>query len=353
MTFIHGGQLEKIKQQFPHTKQAWIDLSTGVSPFSYPMDPQSNLDSQNLPQYHAALNNAAAAYYGSNELLLTPGSMWSIQNLPLIRRLLHGDDNRPVLIPKQGFNEHKKAWQAWGFDIELYNHEPSVEQLMSAQACVIINPNNPTGKLFKHDQLANIHKILSAHNAYLIVDEAFLDLSPESSMASYAHKHNLIILKSFGKFFGLPGLRVGALIAQQDILHEARKLLNEWSISSVAQTTAIHAFLDIQWCAQQTTNIKTASKRLSELLKSVGFDTQGTELFQTHYSDYAKSLYEYLLSHAIYVRLLDDESGVRFGLPKYESEWGRFENALLEFKQSTANKVLTLKTTNYKKAEPA
>ena len=352
MTFIHGGQLEKIKQQYPKQTLPWVDLSTGISPFSYPIQAKEKTCAVSLPQHHQALKHAAAHYYGSEHLVITPGSMWGIQTLPLIRRLRHSDDTRPVLLPKQGFNEHKKAWLNWGFKVETYDKQPSPSQLVSAQVCIVINPNNPTGQIFQPTQLTKFYQALSINNGDLIVDEAFLDVHPELSMAAETDKPNLIILKSFGKYFGLPGLRVGALIAHPSVLDIANRLLNEWSISSVAQATAIDAWLDIRWHALHNRKLKTAGERLQALLAKVGIVTQGTVFFQTHYCSHAKSLYEYLLNQAIYVRLLDDESGVRIALPKRESEWTRLETALLAF--TRANPLpKTNSLTQYKKAEPA
>lgn len=352
MTFIHGGQLEKIKQQYPKQTQPWVDLSTGISPFSYPLTSEEKTCALSLPQHHDALISAAADYYGTSQLVVTPGSMWGIQTLPLIRRLRYSDDMRPVLIPRQGFNEHKKAWLKWGFKVETYDNQPSPSQLVSAQACIVINPNNPTGQIFQPTQLTKCYQALTMNNGDLIVDEAFLDVYPELSMAPETDKPNLIILKSFGKYFGLPGLRIGALIAHPSVLDIASRLLNEWSISSAAQATAIEAWLDMRWHALHKRKLKAAAERLQALLAKVEMVTQGTVFFQTHYCAHAKSLYEYLLNQAIYVRLLDDESGVRIALPKRESEWARLESALLEF--TIANRLPKTNSLNqYKKAEPA
>ena len=358
MSFQHGGQLEKIKQDYPDQALPWIDLSTGINPFSYPVTPnaESNchymMASQSLPQHHDQLTEAAASYYGTDKLLVTPGSMWGIQNLPLMRRLLFPNDARPVLLPKQGFNEHKKAWLAWGFEIEFYEDQPTLTQLSSVQACIVINPNNPTGHLFDPSILRDMHATLINDNACLIIDEAFLDVTPEFSMACENNMQGLIILKSFGKFFGLPGLRVGALIAQSDILELANKLLNPWSIPSLAQQVAIDAWTDKAWQKMCTKNINACGNKLKELLLELAYDSQGTDFFQTHYSDDAKALYDFLLTKGIYTRLLDDESGLRFGLPKSESQWIRLENALLGFKH-TQQPESHIFDTHFKKAEPA
>ena len=335
--FKHGGQLERIKQENPNQAREWIDLSTGISPYSYPVvnDAASDAfcDVRSLPQQHELLERTACDYYSVDKLSVTPGSMWSIQNLPMMRKLHYADDSRPVLIPRQGFNEHQKAWQSWGFDIELYNDCPTEHQLKAVQACVVINPNNPTGHMLEPKNLLGIQKVLSKNKAWLVVDEAFIDSTANLSVVS-ANKYsvdNLIILKSLGKYFGLPGLRVGALIAPSYILDTTKLLLNEWSISNTAQATAIKAWADTQWQINANDKLQASGERLHELLDELGYKTQGTHFFQTHYSRHANKLYDFLLMQGIYVRLLDDESGVRFGLPAHEEHWYRLETALIEF----------------------
>lgn len=339
MSFQHGGQLEKIKNNYTEQFLPWVDLSTGVSPFAYPVVDNSEgpspwqCSAQSLPQYHDKLKDAAVSYYGTDKIAVIPGSMWGIQNIPLIRRLLFPNDARPVLLPRQGFNEHKKAWLAWGYDIAFYECKPTQAQLLSAQVCVVINPNNPTGQIYNPATLRAMLVTLNNGHGFLVIDEAFLDLAPELSMATEANKPNLIVLKSFGKFFGLPGLRLGALIAQPDLLSLTNKLLNEWSIPSMVQGVALRAWMDKRWQQTSKENITDSGNRLKSLLLKCAYATQGTNLFQTYYSDDAQSLYDFLLSKGIYTRLLDDESGLRFGLPKSDSEWSRLESALFEFKK--------------------
>ena len=331
MSFIHGGQLERIKQSYPDQTLPWIDLSTGISPFAYPVDISMQAHFEELPQQYTQMTQAAKAYYGSDKTIVTPGSMWAIQTIPLIRRTLMPTDARPVLLPKQGFNEHAKAWRSWGFNVEVYDALPSVEQLKNVQACVVINPNNPTGCLCDRQQLQSVHETLVRHDAWLIIDEAFLDINPEMSLANHANKKGLLVLKSFGKYFGLPGIRAGALIADDDVQDCAQRLLNQWSIHSAAQAIVTKAWVDSKWQVNANRNIKECSNRLKELLSRLGFKVKGTYFFQTFMTVQAVELYQYLLRQGIYVRLLDDEMGIRIGLPKHEYHWQRLEKALSLF----------------------
>ncbi len=337
MKFQHGGMLEKIKLLNPDQVNPWIDLSTGVSPFSYPVNKNEDFNFQSLPQYHQALKSAASKYYGVDNLLNIPGSMWAIQNLPLLRMLQtsrnsHVKDERMVLLPKEGFNEHIKAWRLFGFEIETYNRKPTVQQLSRAQACIVINPNNPNGDFLTTDQLRDMLLPLAENNAWLIVDEAFIDPIQNQSICTLNNQDGLIVLRSFGKFFGLPGLRLGALIANESLLNEAYNLLNEWSISNAAQLIAEKAFKDVNWQYEAVNKLQLATDRLKQLLKSCIGLSVGTYLFQTVYKENSKFLYEYLLQNGIYARLLDSENGIRFGLPKEEWQWLRLEQVLSAYK---------------------
>lgn len=335
MIFQHGGQLDRIKKEYPKQTLPWVDLSTGINPFAYPVanaiERQLQTSLQSLPQKQTQMTNAAAAYYRSENILVIPGSMWAIQILPLIRRQCRADDPRPVLIPRDGFTEHAKAWREWGYITDCYDGSPSLNQLKNCQACVVINPNNPTGYMNEKSALEAMHQILHDNGAWLVVDEAFLDLSPELSLSSVKDKADLVILKSFGKFFGLPGLRVGAVISDNEINRYLNKLLNPWSINSTTQEIVTEAWLDEIWQASVKIKIQTMAKRLKDVLKSVGIKTSGTDFYQTLLIKDAGVLYEYLLSQGIYVRLLDNNHGVRFGLPKSESDCNRLKNALADY----------------------
>ena len=329
MKFQHGGMLEKIKHDYPEQGKSWIDLSTGVSPFSYPVNIQS-ISFEGLPQHHQALNNAASKYYGVDELLMIPGSMWAIQHLPLLRKM-HVQDERMVLLPKEGFNEHIKAWRLFGFTVETYERKPTAVQLDRAQACIVINPNNPTGEMLQRHELVNMLTQLNKNNAWLVVDEAFIDTAPSENMSEFAKQDGLIVLRSFGKFFGLPGLRLGALIASSSLLNQACALLNEWTINNAAQQVAIKALLDDKWQAEMKAALTLNTNRIKALLTGTIGPTVGTELFQTVYTKNAKNMHEYLLKNGIYTRLLDGENGIRFGLPKEEWQWSRLEHVLSDY----------------------
>jgi cobalamin biosynthetic protein CobC len=333
--FNHGGQLENIKRAYPNQALPWIDLSTGISPYAYTVSDNDirTIDLKCLPQDHNCLTQAAYEYYGTKQLSVIPGSMWAIQMLPVIRKLT-ANDPRPVLLPRQGFNEHGKAWTGQGYNIETYERLPTLDQLNRAQVCIVINPNNPTGSLIEMAELTGILNILSASNAWLIVDEAFIDpyQNLKYSMSSQTNKEGLIVLRSFGKFFGLAGLRLGAILANKEIQIQVSMMLNNWSLSNVSQAIGQKAWQDKAWQAETKDKLIISGERLQTLFTKLNYKTVGTVFFQTLYMANAKEFYQYLLSSGIYTRFLDKQDGVRFGLPSLESQWERLELVITSFK---------------------
>jgi cobalamin biosynthetic protein CobC len=175
--------------------------------------------------------------------------------------------------------------------------------------------------------------ILSANKAWLIIDEAFIDpyqiLNPDTySMSHEVHRDSLIVLRSFGKFFGLAGLRLGAILANDTIQSQVSLMLNNWSINNSAQAVGIKAWLDNIWQLETNNKLVLCSERFKSLLNVLNHKVVGTILFQTIYTKNAKAFYEILLSKGIYTRLLDNEDGIRFGLPCSESQWQRLEQVL-------------------------
>ncbi|MBS7676289.1 aminotransferase class I/II-fold pyridoxal phosphate-dependent enzyme, partial [Vibrio cholerae] len=84
--------------------------------------------------------------------------------------------------------------------------------LDSLDVLVVVNPNNPTGLSLSPQRLLDWHSRLAQRGGWLVVDEAFIDVTPDLSLASHADQVGLIVLRSFGKFFGLAGVRLGFVL---------------------------------------------------------------------------------------------------------------------------------------------
>ena len=333
MALMHGGNLAYIQQLYSDFDGEWLDLSTGVSPFAYPVL-QPDLSAVNrLPDQTERLEQHACQYYGAKQLLMTPGSMWSIKHLPAL--LSHKvKQTKSVLVPLRGFSEHELSWVAAGMKIEHYDQCPTQKQLQYADVCVVINPNNPSGYLMTEGEILELLEYTDKAGCLLIVDEAFMDVTPEWSVLQYLNGlwlDHLVVLKSFGKFFGQPGLRLGSLVANEDILDRARSMLGPWGVNSLAQAVAVRAFKDVQWQQQARKDIHRMSGLLNAFLNDLNMKAHPRELFVTCFFDQAEHCWQSLCRKGVYTRLLDDASGIRIGLPKDTEDLTRLKNAMYEF----------------------
>jgi len=202
---------------------------------------------------------------------------------------------------------------------------------------VVINPNNPTGQLFGRSLLISYQKQLAKCGGLLVVDEAFADvIKPSESMANTIKEHgNTLVLRSFGKFFGLAGIRIGFLIADETWLDNFREHLGPWQVNGPAQFIAKRALLDENWQEKQQRKLKALNSRLHAVLaehlpyKDIA-TISGTDLFQTVYFKEGidvESYYIALCQQGIYLRLTDDKHALRFGIPK-EEQLERLANTL-------------------------
>lgn len=330
----HGGQLAQIAKRYNIAPEKWLDLSTGIAPVSYPIPDIPARFFQELPQDNYQLLAAAANYYQCQQLMVTNGSQAVIKALPNLWRekVRSAQANQAqqvkVFIPQEGYKEHLRAWQQAGFAIHFYQQLPSAA-LTENSVVVVINPNNPTGQYFNKPALLALHQQLSQLNGLLVVDEAFADSQPVSqSMATEVNQtsDNLLILKSFGKFYGLAGIRIGFALLSEKWRQALTLLIGPWQVNGPAQFIASQALKDTSWQQQQIATLNQLSKQLraclvdniaSESIKEI----VGTSLFQTVYFKdkiEVENLFHQLCQRAIYVRLTDEQHALRFGLAKAE-----------------------------------
>ncbi|MBL0710504.1 MAG: threonine-phosphate decarboxylase [Colwellia sp.] len=328
MALIHGGQLQQVAKQFNIAPKNWLDLSTGIAPFSYPIPEIPEELYQVLPQLNNDLVSAAQHYYEANSLLVTNGSQAIIKLLPTLWRE-QNQHSTTVYLPEQGYKEHALAWQSAGFTPCWYQDElPELAKLEDNAVLVIINPNNPTGQLMSRSILIRYQEKIAKCGGLLVVDEAFIDvITPSQSMtnAIKAYK-NTLVLRSFGKFFGLAGIRIGFLMGEETWLKKFSECLGPWQVNGPAQYIAQKALQDKDWQARQKIVLKTLSAALRAILaENIPYEfittISGTHLFQTVYFKEkfnAESYYIALCQQGVYVRLTDDKQALRFGIAKIE-----------------------------------
>ncbi|MGE8499562.1 MAG: threonine-phosphate decarboxylase CobD [Pseudomonas sp.] len=327
----HGGRLRAASQRHGIPLDEWLDLSTGIAPYSWPLPPIEPDAWHRLPELNDGLEEAARAYYNAPALLPVAGSQAAIQALPRLRR------HATIGIVSPAYAEHAAAWQREGHRVMEISEASVNRALDRLDVLLLINPNNPTGRRIDEAQLLAWHGRLAERGGWLIVDEAFIDCTPNLSMAPFTQLPGLIVLRSFGKFFGMAGLRLGFMIAPPALLDQVAELLGPWAVSGPARAVAKALLQDHAGQLAQRERLNADGERLAALLTALGWTpTGGCAMFQWVISEQAGAVHEFLASNGILVRLFDAPSSVRFGLPADEAGWLRLERALQAFAKEHA-----------------
>lgn len=319
----HGGKVRAAARHYNLPEEGWLDLSTGINPHGWPVPAVPGEIWQRLPQDDDDLAPAAQCYYGTAQLLPVAGSQAAILALPGLRAATR------VALATPSYAEHAHAWQRHGHQVMQVSAADILQAAESALVVVIVNPNNPSGKLFSRDELLRAHEQLAARGGWLIVDEAFMDATPGHSLAQDCPREGLIVLRSVGKFFGLAGTRTGFVLAQQNILRALAASIGPWAIAAPSRHVTALALRDTAWQEAARLTLPLAARRLADLLRAHGLAIAGgSALFQWVCCDDAASVHQQLARQAILTRLFDQPASLRFGLPRDEAQWLRLAQAL-------------------------
>ncbi|MDN0075358.1 threonine-phosphate decarboxylase CobD [Crenobacter sp. SG2303] len=323
----HGGGLIAAARRYGIPREQWLDLSTGLNPQGWLVPALPASCWQRLPEEHDGLEAAAADYYGSVNLLPVAGSQAAIQALPLLRPAGR------VGVLSTSYAEHAHAWQRHGLQVMPLEPDAIDAALPTLDVLLLVNPNNPTGQRFSVDTLQGWRATLAERGGWLIVDEAFMDCTPEESLVPQAGLPGLIVLRSLGKFFGLAGARVGFVFAWSELLDALREELGPWTLAGPARAAARLALLDTDWQVTARQRLAADGTRLAALLAEHGLTpTGGTPLFQWLQRSDAQTIHEVLARRGILTRHFAAPASVRFGLPPDEAGWQRLAEALAELR---------------------
>lgn len=310
---------------FGGTAADWLDLSTGINPDPYPV-PDIPADAwMVLPRKRdqARLADAAAQAYGSTaRVIALNGAQGAIQLVPMLR----APGRAAVLCPT--YNEHAAALRANGWPI---TEVTSLEDLAGADLAVVVNPNNPDGQRFDPDAL----RAMAERVGILIVDESFADPEPDLSCAPHDPPDNMVILRSFGKFYGLAGLRLGFALAKGALADRLADLAGPWPVSGPAIEIATTALSDLRWQTEATKTLNKGVARLDALAASVGWTlVGGTPLFRTYDTGHAEVVQHHLAAQHCWSRIFPYSDGwLRLGLPP-AARWHQLEAAFGAIKAS-------------------
>jgi cobalamin biosynthetic protein CobC len=318
----HGGRLRKAALEYGIAEADWLDLSSGLAPWPFAVPDIPLRAWARLPETDDGLEQAARDYYGAAQVLPVAGSQMAIQLLPRLRRA----GKVGVLSPC--YAEHAEAWRRSGFIVREVLEQEIDFFLDSLDVLVVVNPNNPTGLSLTPSRLLDWHAKLAQRGGWLVVDEAFMDNTPHLSLAPFAHQVGLIVLRSFGKFFGLAGVRLGFVLAERKLLKLLAEQVGPWAVSGPTRVVGQACLLDTEGHARQRQRTEAASERLARLLVAHGFEPHGgCALFQWLITESAEALHEFMARRGILLRVFTHNSSLRFGLPADEADWTRLAQA--------------------------
>jgi threonine-phosphate decarboxylase len=253
MTHIHGGNPDLLCKQLGLNPEEIIDFSVNISPYGVP-DPIKNIWSElsrDLLSYPTPngqkIKELFADQYGISPDNILPGN-GSIEGLYLLPRVL---ELRRIGIITPSFYDYERAFKIVGTKISYYNLEekdnfasPTLEQIIpfldSVDGLIFGSPNNPTGTFFNGEWV--IELATKYPTKYFIVDEAFIHFQDNFPTGTLARNHllraNICILQSLTKFYALPGIRLGALIADRSVVAALEEIKEPWSINKIAERIA-------------------------------------------------------------------------------------------------------------------
>jgi cobalamin biosynthetic protein CobC len=277
----HGGALTEATRHFGDPGPGgWMDLSTGIAPISYPLgsiapDAWTSLPDRGARDAFAAAVRGAHALPTEAAVLPLAGEQAALQWLPLCGVVAKG----PVVVPDPGYGGHGEAWEAAGYPVE--RRADPLDRVGQAPVLVVINPNNPDGRTWAPSRLLEAAQAQAAMGGLLIVDEAFGEVAPDLTLCGKAGTPGLVILRSLGKFFGLPGVRFGWATGPSDLLATLDRRMGPWSVSGPALDIAARAEADVTWRAAQVRRLKRRAATLERILRAAGFAlVGGTDLFK-------------------------------------------------------------------------
>ena len=313
----HGGNLDWAQARWGGT--GWIDLSTGINRVPYPvpaLPPEAFTVLPRASAMEALLAAARLAYGTAAPILALNGAQAAIQMVP------HLAPPGLARIVTPTYNEHAATLRAGGWQVEAV---AEVEALTGADLAVVVNPNNPDGRRWSRETLLN----LLPNVGRLVVDESFADAAPQDSLAADAGRDGLLVLRSFGKFYGLAGLRLGFALGCAGDIARLSALSGPWPVSGPAIFTGTVALADRAWAQASAVRLRADALRLDGVAAGLGFSLiGGTDLFRLYDTPVAGAAQHRLAKRQIWSRIFPwSDRWIRLGLPG-NADWERLDTRI-------------------------
>jgi cobalamin biosynthetic protein CobC len=322
--FRHGGRLREATAAHPDAPRPWLDLSTGINPEPWSGPRASAEDLRRLPDPSALAELEAVAARAfdvtdAGRVVAVAGAETALRLLPG----LIGGGEVALLAPIYG--GHLEAWTASAPSLVASLQDPRAER---ADVLVLVNPNNPDGRRIDRDTLAALAAKRSDLGRWTVVDESFVEVAPDLSVADL-EIDRLVTLRSFGKFYGLPGVRLGFLIGNKIFSREFRAFLGDWPVSADALALGLGAYADETWRASTRAWLAAQARAVDAALTDAGLKTVGgCDLFRWIEASDAHDLFARLCEQGVLTRPFADRlDRLRIGLPS-RNDFKRFEKTL-------------------------
>ena len=323
----HGGDLGAATAAYGAPRDGWLDLSTGVNPNAYPVPDLPAYLWSSLPDPRALnhLCDLARQAYGVPQnaaLVAVPGAQSAISMLPRIV-----EPRRKVAVISPTNAEYARAWSLAGHEVR---EVPNLPRASGLDIVVVCNPDNPTGRIFDQNELLAMADDLGVGGGLLVVDESYIDPQPRQSLAGDAPHPALAVIRSFGRFYGLPGLRLGFAFGARRLMGRLELALGPWSVSGPAIDIGTAAFRDEPWSNSMRFQLVDRAHRLDDILTGFGLKVLGgTPLFRLVSIPNAHRLQAELARSGIWTRTFSyAPQWLRFGLPGSDADFDRLESTL-------------------------
>lgn len=283
INFDHGGNVFAVARALGIPPEELLDFSASINPLGpapgvreavyaafdrvvhYP-DSGAVALSEALSHFHGVATANVCVANGSTELIY------------LLPRLIPG---KRALIIAPPFAEYARAFALAGWEIDYFQLSPSHgfaldwEELEAVLAkgydlLFFCNPGNPTGKLFRRDEICRVDRLCHAAGTFLVVDEAFMDFCEEESCKDAIVKGERgIILRSMTKFYALPGLRLGYAIGAGKLIGCLQELSAPWSVNTFAQMAGLASLADVGYRERTLQLVATERDFLTARLSAI------------------------------------------------------------------------------------
>lgn len=283
MTLVHGGNIYEFASRAGCSPDDILDFSASINPLGPPPgladhlarvfhrlqhypDINNRLLTRALAKFHKIAPDRIAVGNGSTELIY-----WLPRALGVQR----------ALVVQPTFGEYGKAFELHGTPLQKLicgpenGFQPRLEELRAAvekgspEAVLLTHPGSPGGSLLDRDLRGWIAE-KSREDIVFVIDEVFVDFCEEQSLKELTEgPSNLAIVRSLTKFYGLPGLRIGYLIASRRIADRVRHFVPPWSVNTLAQSAGVYCLEQEEYRSRTLELVAGERRRLAARLAGI------------------------------------------------------------------------------------